>query len=70
MTISCPVNDSTGVCGLMESSGAGLGVFFQYLAQGLPSLLLILIIVGIIGAIGLAIAFVIKKSITNPVRSR
>jgi len=29
MTITCPVNDSTGVCSTMDSAGAGLGVFIQ-----------------------------------------
>ena len=63
MAITCPVNDSTGVCGTMESAGAGLGVFISYMGQALPALLLVLALVGVIVAVGMAIAGVIKKSI-------
>lgn len=30
MAISCPVNDTSGVCGTMEGAGAGLGIFIQF----------------------------------------
>lgn len=65
MTISCPENDTVGVCGTMDSAGAGLGVFIQYMGSALPTLLIILAMVGIVVAIGLGIAYVVKKSITN-----
>jgi hypothetical protein len=65
MTITCPVNSSFGVCPLMDEAGAGLGVFIQYLGQALPTLLLILIVVGIVGAIGFAIAAVISGFISK-----
>jgi hypothetical protein len=29
MAITCPVNDTSGVCGTMEGAGAGLGIFIQ-----------------------------------------
>lgn len=69
MAITCPVND-TGICTTMDSAGAGLGVFIQYMGTALPSLLIILAMVGIIVAIGMGIAYVIKKSIVGTVKTR
>jgi F0F1-type ATP synthase assembly protein I len=63
MAITCPVNDSSGVCGTMEGAGAGLGIFIQYMGQALPVLLIILAMVGIIVAVGYGIAYVVKSSI-------
>lgn len=64
MTISCNnVNDTSGLCGTMESTGAGLGVFLQYLGQALPGLLIVLALIGIVVAIGLGVAGVIKGAI-------
>jgi len=60
VSITCPANSTTGVCELMNEAGAGLGAFIQYLGEALPTLLLILIIVGIVGAVGFAIAAVIS----------
>lgn len=65
MAVTCPVNDSTGVCNTMDSAGAGLGVFIQYMGQALPTLLIILAMVGIIVAVGYGIAYVVKGSITR-----
>jgi hypothetical protein len=65
MTITCPVNDSSGVCSTMEGAGAGLGIFIQYMGQALPVLLIILAMVGIIVAVGYGIALVIKGSISK-----
>lgn len=65
MAISCPVNDTSGVCGTMEGAGAGLGVFIQYMGQALPVLLIILAMVGIIVAVGMGIASVIKGSMAK-----
>lgn len=65
MAITCPQNDSTGVCGTMEGAGAGLGIFVQYMGQALPALLIILAIVGIITVVGYSIAGVIGKGITG-----
>jgi F0F1-type ATP synthase assembly protein I len=67
MAITCPVNDTTGVCNVMEAAGAGLGIFIQYMGQALPTLLIILVLVGIIAAVGYAIAMVIKNAITRNV---
>jgi hypothetical protein len=69
MAITCPVNDTTGVCSTMDSAGAGLGVFIQYMGTALPVLLIVLAMVGIIVAVGYGIASVIKGSITR-VRQR
>lgn len=65
MTITCPVNDTSGVCATMEGAGAGLGIFIQYMGIALPVLLIILAMVGIIVAVGFGIAYVIKSSITS-----
>lgn len=58
--ITCPVSDPTGICALLEGTGAGLGIFINYLALALPVLLIIVAIVGgivaIMGAIGKMIA--------------
>lgn len=67
MAITCPANDTTGVCSVMDSAGAGLGIFIQYMGQALPTLLIILVLVGIIAAVGYAIAMVIKNAITKHV---
>jgi len=64
MTLSCSnINDTSGVCATLEGTGTGLGVFVQALAQALPAFLIILGIVGVIIAIGYAIAGVISRSI-------
>lgn len=64
MTIVCPEND-TGICSTMDSAGAGLGVFIQYMGTALPALLIILAMVGIIVAVGYGIAHVVRGSITK-----
>lgn len=63
MAITCPVNDTSGVCQTMDSAGAGLGVFIQYMGTALPVLLIVLAMVGIIVAVGYGIAKVISGSI-------
>lgn len=65
MTITCPVNDTSGVCSTMDGAGAGLGVFIQYMGQALPVLLIILAMVGIIVAVGYGIAKVVSGSISK-----
>ena len=65
MPITCPVNDTTGVCATMDSAGAGLGVFIQYMGTALPVLLIVLAMVGIIVAVGYGIAKVISGSISS-----
>ena len=49
----------------MDGAGAGLGVFLQYMAEALPVLLIILAMVGIVVAVGMGIAYVVKNSITK-----
>lgn len=61
-TIVCP-NDSD-ICATMQGAGAGLGVFIQYMGIALPALLLILAVIGIIIAVGYAVARVIEKAVT------
>lgn len=65
MAITCPVNDTSGVCSTMEGAGAGLGIFVQYMGLALPTLLIVLVLLGIIGAIGFAIAKVVSGSIAK-----
>jgi len=66
MTINCStITDPNGVCTTMESAGAGLGIFLQYLGAALPAFLLILAIIGVVIAVGYAIAFVIKRSLSG-----
>ena len=60
-TIVCPINSTTQMCQLMSESGAGLGSFIEYLGGPLMLLLLVLVIVGMIGAIGFSIVAVIKE---------
>jgi hypothetical protein len=48
---------------IMESSGAGLGIFLQTLGQGIGGLLIVLIIISVIAIIGYAIARAIPNMI-------
>jgi F0F1-type ATP synthase assembly protein I len=59
------VNDSTGLCTTLESTGVGIGVFLQSLAQALPLLLIILAIVGGVAVLIGAVAYAIKGSMTK-----
>jgi hypothetical protein len=63
MTVTCPENDTTGICSTLEGTGAGLGVFFQYLGASLPSFILILAVIGGVVAVFYGIASVIKGSL-------
>jgi cytochrome c biogenesis factor len=65
MTITCPVNDTIGICTTMDSAGAGLGVFLQYMGVALPPLLIILGIVAVIVAVGMGVAHLITKGMTS-----
>jgi hypothetical protein len=62
MTITCPVNSTLGVCDLLSEVGAGLGIFFGYLGQSLPALVLILAVIGAVVTIFYAVAKVIGGS--------
>jgi len=71
MTLACnQINDSTGICATMEGTGYGLGVLFQALGASLPSLVLILGIVGGVVLIIGSVAFVIRKAISGNIRTR
>jgi F0F1-type ATP synthase assembly protein I len=63
MAVTCPTNDSFNICSLMDSMGSGLGIFFEKIAQSLPVLLLVLAVITIVVAVGMAVANVIKKGI-------
>lgn len=63
MTISCPANDTIGICTTLDSTGAGLGVFLQYLQAVLPAFILVLAIIGGVVGIFWAIGHVITGSV-------
>lgn len=65
MTITCPVNDTSGICSIMDAAGAGLGIFVQYMATALPPLLVILAIVGVIVSIGSGIGYMLKRKVSE-----
>ncbi len=50
---------------VLRSSGAGLSTFIQFMSRSLPVLLIILVMVGIIVAVGLGISTVIRKSMVG-----
>jgi hypothetical protein len=50
----------TALYQVMDSAGAGLGIFIQFMASSLPVLLIVLAMVGIIVIVGLGIAKIIK----------
>jgi hypothetical protein len=65
VNLTCPVDEETGLCSLMEETGTGLAIFIDKLGDALPKLLIILGIVAIVVAIGMAIAGVIKKHVAK-----
>jgi hypothetical protein len=54
---------NTPIYQVMDSGGAGLGIFFQYLARALPILMLALVVVSIIVIIGYSLVNVVRKAI-------
>lgn len=60
--IRCPAGDN-GMCAVIQGPAAGLAKFIGYLGTPLGILLIPLILLGIMAAIGFAIAFVIKNTI-------
>jgi hypothetical protein len=54
---------NTPIYQVMDSAGAGMGTFIQFISQALPLLILILIAVGIVITIGYAVAYSIKRSL-------
>lgn len=61
--VSCPTNDTVGICSTLESAGLGIGVLLQSLSTPLVFFLIMLGIVGGVVAIVFAIAAVIRKAI-------
>jgi hypothetical protein len=45
VTITCPVNDPTGICSFLEGAGAGMGILFQYFTISIPGLLIALALI-------------------------
>lgn len=63
-TVTCPENDVENICHTIQGPTAGLAKLFEYLGTSSGRLLITLAMVGLIAAIGFAIAFAIKR-ITN-----
>jgi hypothetical protein len=59
-TVACDPADTHGYCHMIEAPSAGIGLFFQYLTSPLGSLLFILALIGVMAAIGFAIAHMVK----------
>lgn len=66
--ITCPTN--SGLCNTMDEAGAGFGIFTSYLVASLPTLLIILALVGGIVALVMAIAYAIKGAVSKGFHSR
>lgn len=66
-TVTCPTgeNDINNICHTIQGPAAGLGLLFQYLGTSSGRLLIVLAMVGLIAAIGFAIAFAIKKIVNH-----
>jgi len=56
-----PEDNSVELYGIMESSGAGLGMFLLYMANSLPTLSLVFLVALIISSIGYVISQIIIK---------
>lgn len=65
INVSCPTTDELGVCSLMESTGAGIGVLLKYLALSLPYILIVFALVGGVVLIIGAIAKVIRTGFSS-----
>lgn len=70
VTITCPANESTGLCSLLNEVGAGTGIFLQYMGVALPFLIVILGVIGGVIAIFFAIAHLIKNNVARSYHSR
>lgn len=62
-TITCPpgAQDIEGICNLIQGPTAGLAIFLDYISSPLGLLVASLVAIGVIAAIGLAIAFAVKN---------
>jgi hypothetical protein len=58
--IVCPSNSTLEICQIMSESGAGLGSFIEYLGSPLLMLLVILVITGVVAAVGFSVAMVFR----------
>lgn len=65
VSIVCPVNDSTSLCETLSSTGAGVGVFIQYMGVALPTFLILIGVIGGVVAVIFAVAGLIKNSISK-----
>jgi len=62
---TCPTDNASGICAMLDETGAGLGNLFYYLGQSLPTFLLILAIIGAVVSIIMAVVFVIKTVVVR-----
>ena len=55
---------------IWEGTGAGIGIFLQYLGQALPVFLIILAVVGGVVLLLRAVAHAVEGSVGNTIRNR
>lgn len=70
MTVNCSTLTDPTLCQTMESTGAGLGVFFEYLTDSLPAFLILLGVIAGVVAIVYAIAHVIQNAVKGGMHRR
>jgi hypothetical protein len=62
--ICCPQNDN-GICGIMDTTGAGLGLVISNITKPVSQLMVVIVIVALVGIIGTAVALRIKNYLEN-----
>jgi hypothetical protein len=62
--ICCPANDN-GICGIMDSTGAGLGLVIANITPPVSQLMVLIVIVALVGIIGTAVALRIREYLAN-----
>jgi len=55
----------SGICTIMEEAGFGLGVFIKQIALSLPTLLIVLALVGLIIGIGGGLVILFKNAFSK-----
>lgn len=63
MTTCSSINDSTGLCNTLESSGVGFGSFLNAIASPLVYIIIALVIVGAIAMFIMAVAEGVKSKL-------
>lgn len=61
----CDPASTTGICAIMEEAGYGLGIFLKQIALSLPTLLIVLALVGLIIGIGGGLVILFKNAFSK-----